>query len=263
MVLTGIGKGRGRDRPEDGSPGVVRSFPIVLSIIALTACQHARAAPSDPGSSVQRGIQTTGVGSYDADPDLAVLMLGVTVERAKSAAAARTEAAEAMSALVEKLQSLGIPDRDIRTTSIRIDADYRFEDRERKLVGYRADERIELKVRELDRVGEFIDRAMNSIGDRGRLDGLRFELSDPAAAQSKARAAAVAAAKASAKELAAALDLKLGPAVEVVELSGAAGPSPEPSGGPQLRAMAEASTPVSAGTLSVQVAVRVRWTLAN
>ena len=240
----------------------MRSSAFATCFLVMAACEHAQAAGPSEAAPV-RGIQTTGVGTFEAEPDMAILMLGVSVKRANSAGAARTEAAEAMTALVEKLKSLGIPGRDIRTTSIRIDADYRFEDQERKLVGYRADERIEVKVRELDRVGEFIDRSMASVGDRGRLDGLRFELSDPAAVQSKARAAAVDAAEASAKELAAALDLRLGPAVEVVELSEASGPSPEFSGGPQVRAMAESSTPVSAGTLSVEVAVRVRWTLAD
>ncbi|MEM1022903.1 MAG: SIMPL domain-containing protein [Myxococcota bacterium] len=239
----------------------MRLLSFLFAVLATTACQHARAADPE-GHRPTGGLQTTGVGTWEAEPDLAVLMMGVSVERARSAAQARTEAATAMAALVQRLLGLGIPDRDLKTTSIRIDADYRFEDRVRRLVGYRADMRIEVRVRELDRVGEFIDRGMAAIGDRGRLDGLRFELANPAAAQSEARAAAVAAARASAEELAKALGVKMGPAMEVIELSGAQG-VPTPSSGVQLRAMAESSTPVSPGTLSVRVVVQVRWALAN
>ena len=90
-----------------------------------------------------------------------------------------------------------------------------------KIVGYIISEQVQVTVRDLDKAGDVVDAATA----KGATDvnGISFELADPAKAQDDARAAAVTAARTSAQAMASAAHVTLG---AVVSISDASAPTP-------------------------------------
>jgi uncharacterized protein YggE len=141
------------------------------------------------------GIHVTGTGVVKAQPDLAVVSLGVEAT-AKSVAEAREEAARAMSAVVAALHAAGVADRDIATRYFSIQPQYEYRSStfggESVLVGYRVSNQVTAKVRDLDEVGSVVDAAALAGGDNARVNGISFSLEDGAAAEQQARELALA-----------------------------------------------------------------------
>src|SRR5690606_34566297 len=104
--------------------------------------------------------------------------------------------------MLEQLRGLSIDEDDIRTAQLNVGPDYTYGEGGRRLVGYVATSTIEVRMTQLDAIGRAIDATIGAGGDDTRLDGLRFELSDPEAARGEARVLAVANARRRAEQLA-------------------------------------------------------------
>ena len=211
---------------------------------------------NDDGAS---GISISGQGVAVAAPDIASLSLGVST-LAATARQARDDAAASMSDLIASLTDNGIAEEDYHTSqfSIEPDVDYRSNG-EQVIRGYRVTSLLSVTVRDLDRVGEVIDDAVDAVGDPIRVQGVSFSIESLAALQSEARAQAMADAKAKAGELAELAGVDLGKPVAVSESS---------SGGlpPVIFRAAEATTdietPISPGQLEVTVTVQVTYAIS-
>jgi len=211
---------------------------------------------NDDGAS---GISISGQGVAVAAPDIASLSLGVSTLTA-TARQARDDAAASMSDLIASLTDNGIAEEDYHTSqfSIEPDVDYRSNG-EQVIRGYRVTSLLSVTVRDLDRVGEVIDDAVDAVGDPIRVQGVSFSIESLAALQSEARAQAMADAKAKAEELAELAGVDLGKPVAVSESS---------SGGlpPVIFRAAEATTdietPISPGQLEVTVTVQVTYAIS-
>ena len=91
----------------------------------IGASVYERLIQGSLGTSTSRdvGIWVTGRGEASAEPNLAVLNLGVEAF-ARTVAEARTDAASAMGRILEVVNSRGIADRDIQTRFFNINARY-------------------------------------------------------------------------------------------------------------------------------------------
>jgi uncharacterized protein YggE len=235
----------------------MRSTLWLAVVLTFSACGAPRAAVTTPEGEAH-GIVVTGRGEVDVPPDVAVVSIGVDVRR-PTVAEAREVAARAQTGVIEALRRAGVGDADVRTTELAIQPDYEHTPVGRRLLGYTARNVVEARVRDLDRVQRAIDDAVAAGGDETRLDGLRFELDDPAAARRRARAEAIEAARADAEQIASSLGVRLGEPIAVEEVGG---------GGPQPMMMARmeaaqpaAETPIEPGSTRVTVEVRVRWAM--
>ena len=187
--------------PPSGSAGV--STEALASLLA-----------DDGGVS---GISVSGQGVAAAAPDIASLSLGVST-LADTARQARDNAAAGMTDLIASLTDNGIAEEDYHTSQFSIDpeVDYR-PNGEQVLRGYRVTSVLSVTVRDLDRVGEVIDDAVDAVGDPIQVQGVTFSIESPAALQSGARAQAMADAKAKAEELAELAGVGLGKPITISE----------------------------------------------
>ena len=156
----------------------------VVGLVLLAGCagplQSTGAdAPDDDGTTVV----TTGTGSVTADADLAVLQVAV-VAVADTADAARSDAANRSTALVDALVDAGVPEDAITTDGYSLTAQY---GEEREVTGYRAAHsyRVELPP---DEAGAAIDTAVSAADAEVR--GVSFTLAPETRAELREQAVA-------------------------------------------------------------------------
>lgn len=238
--------------------GMYRRATWILALLLASGCGATAARPVVVSSdATAQGIEVTGRGEAREAPDVAVFVIGVEAER-PTVADAREEAATAATAVLAALRGAGVSGEDVQTTEVSIRPDYEHTPVGRQLRGYVASNRVEVRVRDLDRVQQAIDTAITAGGDRVRLDSLSFELSQPEAAQQRARARAIEDARLGARQIADELGVALGEPLSVEEVSSEAVR-------PIAMRMAEAGapTPIQPGTSEVAVEVRVRWAIGE
>ena len=202
------------------------------------------------------GIWVTGNGKVTADPDLAILTLGVEARR-QTISAARSDAAQAMTSIMYSLMKQGVVENDIRTIRFSIQPDYKYDERTRRqiLTGYQVSNTVTVKIRDLDSVGDVIDASASAGGDTTRIQGIQFTIENPAALESQAREKAVKDALAKAQQFATLTGVSLGKLVYITEDSTYVRPIPV-SRAMSMDAVAGAPTPISSGELDVQVSIK-------
>ncbi len=233
-----------------------------IAALLLAACSNGQdTAPSSAGgANGASGIQVNGAGKVEIRADVAILALGVE-GYAETVAEARATAANALAAMLDALRAQGVADADIQTRHFSIQAEYDWVERldgrgsERVLTGYRVDNVVSIKVRDLDRTGAVIDAAAAAGGDATRIDGVSFDVEDRSAAEAEARALALRDAIAKADQFAAEAGVTRGQLVHLAETSYA---SPLFARAEPLAAADSfgAPTPVIPGSLEVAATVQ-------
>ncbi len=246
---------------------------LVLSS-ALLGCKAGGAPPGAPppeaagvGSMVfpyqATGIQVTGQGQVKVKPDLALINLGVEAQ-AKTAAEARSQAAEVMSQVLKTLQKNGVAQRDIRTYQFSIQPvrEYDQEAKREVLLGFRVSNLVTAKVREVEKAGEILDAVVEAGGDFVRVQGISFQVENPKPFYAQARKEAMAEAMAKAQELAQLAGVKLGKPTYISESTGYYYPRPityfKAEGAPLP---APTPTPISPGEQTISLTVQVTFAI--
>ncbi|MCK2220640.1 SIMPL domain-containing protein [Actinomadura sp. ATCC 31491] len=157
-------------------------------------------------------ITVVGEGAVLAAPDVLRLFAGVEARR-PSAAEAYTATRAAAARLAAALREEGVADEDVRTVELSLGPEYEAYP---KVSAYRASQGVEVVARDLARADRLID-TVAGVGEEARLNGLAFELSDPAAALREARARAFRDAAAKAAQYAELAGRPLGRVVSVSE----------------------------------------------
>jgi hypothetical protein len=210
----------------------------------------------------KRTLNVSGTGEATAQPDAAVVTLGVTTE-AEEAGDALTDNNTAMAAVVEALRDLGVESRDIQTQTIRLSPRYeRPAPRQgvtppAELVGFTASNLVQVRVRRLANLGELLDAVVQAGGNQ--IQGIRFEITDRSELYDQAREAAWQNALAKAEQLADLAGAELGPVVTISESSYT--PARYEERAMAFAADAGGSVPVEAGEESVQISLQVTWSL--
>lgn len=210
--MNGISYLAGRGKPlEKFRAAVVLALALAL-VSGVPAAGQGRAEGPQ--------IVVTGRGEVTAAPDIATLRLGVE-SRAEMAAAALEAARDGMDAVLSALAGAGVAEADIRTTDLSLDPIFAEASRpgaEGEVTGYVATNLAHVRIRRIDRVGEFIDAAAAAGANSFR--GLDFDLADPSMALDEARSGAVADAARRARVLAEAAGVSLGPIRSITEGGG-------------------------------------------
>lgn len=226
--------------------------------------QAAGQTQTEDGRSL-RTISVSGTGQAAARPDVAVIRVGVETE-AEEASAALTQNSERMQAVVEALQEAGLPPEDIQTQTVQLQPRHqegppqpgiepaRGSPGPPELVSYRAVNIVEARIRDLGELGQLLDSAVQAGGNR--VEGIRFEVSDPAQLLEEARAAAWEDARGKADQLVELAGAELGEVWSIREFSST--PRPVSSGMMQEAAMA---VPIEPGSQTIEVRLEVTWLL--
>jgi uncharacterized protein YggE len=233
-----------------------RLLPLGLAALIMAPVPAAFAQQTQPPR-----IVVVGEGESAIAPDLAMVSLTVMRE-AKTAREALDSANSAMSAVVEALQAAGIAERDVQTGGLQISPRYNFLNRTdgtqtSELVGYQVSNTLSVRVRELDKTGEIIDKAVSLGVNQGA--GIVFANEDPSKALTEARRRAVADATEKARTLSEAAGVGLGRAIEISDQNFAA--PPMPIAGRSLASPAAAAVPIEAGENAYRVQVTVTFEL--
>ncbi|TKJ31262.1 MAG: hypothetical protein CEE40_01785 [Chloroflexi bacterium B3_Chlor] len=155
----------------------------------------------------ERGIMVMGEGKASAEPDLAMITIGVET-RAGTANTAAEENTRRMAQVMDALQRREIADEDIQTVDYSIRAEIDWDDDERRVIGYVVSNSVRVKVRDVDQVGDVLD----AVTDAGanNIHGIQFTFDDPSELREQARAEAMADARGKAEALATLAGVGLG-----------------------------------------------------
>jgi uncharacterized protein YggE len=161
-----------------------------------------------------------------ASPDLALVSLSVVTEKKTVQEAVQKNTVD-MNAVIASVKALGVEEKDIKTTNFYISPRYEYDTRkcdvyssycpsgERLLVGYDVNQSLQVKIRDLTKIGDIIQGATeagaNQAGD------LQFTIENEDALKAQARSAAIEEAKAKAKVLAKELGVRLAKVVSFSE----------------------------------------------
>jgi uncharacterized protein YggE len=228
--------------------------------LALAASLAFPAMASAADSAKAPRIVVSGEGEAAIAPDIALLSLSVMRE-AKTARAALDANNDAMAAVIAAMKTFGIAERDLQTAGIQINPRYNYTNKpdgsqEAELIAYQVTNTLSVRVRDIDKTGEVLDKAVSLGVNQG--GGISFTNEDPAAAVTEARKKAVADAIAKAKVLAGAAGVSVGRVLEITDQ--AVAPSPMPISAKGFD-MARASVPVQAGENAYNVQVNVTFEL--
>ena len=231
--------------------------PVSPSSVQISSPVYS--APLLQVASSQAGIWVTGEGTIALEPDLALLNIGVETE-ATTVAAARQQAANAMTAIVEAVKAHGLADRDIQTRSFSIYPRYDYLERTQVLAGYRVSNSVTIKIRDIDGIGVIIDDVADAGGDATRINGISFTVEDPEPFITQLREAAVNDALAKAQHFATLAGVSLGRLVYISE-TGTGSPVSRDFGGAvmEMAAPSAAPTPVSVGELELSMTVQAAF----
>ena len=171
-----------------------------------------------------RTIVVTGVGEASRAPDMATMTIGVETEGATAAEALRRNSAQ-MDVTMKSLKDAGVSSKDIQTSQISVGAryDYSQDGKPPRIIGYQATNSLTVKLKDLDKAGAIIDRAIG-VG-ANRLDSIAFGFDDPKPIMNDARRAAVVDGRDKAKLYADAAGVKLG---QLMSISDSFGYQPGP-----------------------------------
>jgi uncharacterized protein YggE len=231
-----------------------------ISALALAAAMALPAAAQAADTPPPPRVIVLGEGEATAKPDMALLSLSVMREAATARAALDADN-DAMAAVIAAMKASGIEERDLQTAGIQINPRYDYSNKpdgsqEAKLVAYQVTNTLSVRVRDIARSGEILDKAVSLGVNQG--GGISFTNEDPSATITEARKKAVADAVAKARTLAEAAGVKLGRVVEISEASYA--PPPQPYLAKSMRADA-AAVPVEAGENAYKVQVNMTFEL--
>lgn len=239
---------------------ILRPLVLALSLaIALPMTANAQ-TPADISIAAPQGTLLSVSASAEATrvPDIATISTGVVTQAADANAAMRANAVQ-MDKVMAAIRASGIAERDIQTSGINLNPQYKYvENQPPSIVGYQASNNVNVKVRDLSKLGKVLDAFVAN--GANQINGPSFEVDRPDEAYDEARLAALKKARARAETYAAALGMKV---QRIVSINEGGGSMPQPM--PRMRAMAMDSmakeTSVSPGEASLSVSIDVVFEL--
>lgn len=194
-------------------------------------------------------------------PDVATLSTGVVTRDADANAAMRANAAQ-MDKVMAAIRAAGVAERDTRTSGVNLNPDYRYqENKAPEITGYQASNTVEIKVRDLAKLGKVLDSLVAS--GANQINGPSFEIDQPEAVYDQARQAALKKAQARATMYAESLGLRVRRIVSISEGGGFQPPRPMPMMAMAARGKAEADTAISPGETTLTANLDVVFELGK
>ncbi len=203
----------------------------------------------------QRTMTVQGVGVATLAPDIARFDVGLR-EEGRQVRAIQQSVARRTETVLSAIKRHSIAERDLQTTEYTISPEYDYRDGTQSFRGYAVSTAIRVTVRAVGQVGDLLE-AVTEAGAT-TIGQIIFGLADPEQANRLARAEAVRNARARAEELAAAVDVTLGPVITISDLTYA--PDAPIQAFAQTRAL-RAAPPIQTGETGVGATVTITYAL--
>ncbi len=164
-------------------------------------------------------FSATGTGKATAVPNTALLYLGVT-KTSPTVLDAQNQVNTIANNLVSDLKSLGVEEKNIKTTNYSVSPDYDYSQGKQTAKGYTVTQSMEVRIKPIEKANSAIDAATKN--GANMVGSITFILDDETKKelQNKARKDAVKDAKEKAESLANAAGLRLGRIIDVQENGG-------------------------------------------
>lgn len=234
---------------------VLATLVSAAAFACLVPSVEAQTPQAQPAPFV--GIVVVGEGRVTVAPDYAQIASGVST-RGKTVKEASDANSKTMAAIIKALLESGVTQNDVQTSRFSVQPVYvpPAPNTEPKLAGYSVSNQLRAKIRQIDKLGEILDRLIAA----GATDvgNIAFLVSDPSKALDQAREAAIADARRKAEVYARAAGIRLGQVEWITEASGF---GPVPLRG-QGASAARAAVPIATGDDTLEVTVTVGFTIA-
>lgn len=236
-----------------------RQILTFLTLVLVSTLLMSTANAETIDNQRPRSIHVSGTGKVSVAPDKADLTLSVEIQ-AKTAEAARNQAAISMEALIKAVKKAGVAGKDIQTHSVSLYPNY-SPDTANKITGYQLTNQVAVCIRDISKASDIIDSAVKAGGNSTRVQGINFAVDNPESTLAEAREKAYANAKTKAEQYAKLAGLTLGSPLHISEGTDIP-PVPRPYA--EMRTMKSAmadgaSTPVQAGEQEVTVTVDIMF----
>lgn len=238
----------------------MKSSMFALLIAASLAAVPDSARAADPIAQPIAGTRLDIVASGEVTriPDLAIITAAV-VTKANTASAALSENSARMDRVIAALKHAGVADRDIQTSSISLNPDYRYPDNQApQLVDYSASNSVTVRFRDIARSGRILDSLVAE--GANQISGPDMTIEQPDQALDEARTKAVAAGRARAEIYARALGERVVRIVSISENEGSEMPPPRPYAQAAM-VRSSASTKIEPGEQKLRVTVSMVFDL--
>lgn len=245
-----------------------RRIPVTaLAILALALAFGSPAMTASAQTSVPTPVASDATllsvsarGQASRAPDIATISAGVVTQAPDANAAMRANAAQ-MTRVMDAIAKAGVAARDVQTAGISINPTWRHvENEEPRISGYSASNTVNVKVRDIARLGDVLDALVAS--GANNLNGPSFGIDQPEAVYDEARRKALEQARARADMYADALGLRVRRIVSISE--GAGFQQPRPMYAMRAVAMdAMESTPVATGENTLEANLEIVFELGR
>ncbi len=182
-------------------PRYLRSFPVLLAVIFMAACQPVTTQEKP------RTVTVTGEGEISAVPEIATVRMAVEA-RAAELGAAQQQAAKVIDDVLNLARELGIADEDIQTTQLHVQPEFDWNEGRQTLRGYLVQRSVRVELDDLAKLGPLVERAMRA--GVNNISEPELNVRDPRALHREVLKRAATDAKANAEALAQTLDTTLG-----------------------------------------------------
>lgn len=214
----------------------------------------AAATPTPVDGANARSITVVGQGAVKVKSDLAYVNFGVETSNA-DLSVAQAENATRMTAVLDRLKSLGIAEKDLQTSGYNVYP--RYDKQEGKPTGYSVQNHVRATVRDINKLGGTIDAAVAA--GANQVMGIGFDVADKTQAMQQAREAAVNDARARAEQYAKLVNGILGVPLRITE--SATVPVYDATTRTAAGAGPAAETPVPPGEGSISLTVQIAYEL--
>ena len=237
----------------------LRTFASIMTIAAVAGVVALAMPANGAGTTTDRYLTVTGVGTISVVPDAVRFNATVSVLGSTNAAAL-SSASKSSAAVRAALKAKGIAVKDIRSANISVYPEYNWtQEAGTKITGYRASQSFDVLIRKAADAGSIIEAVVTAGGDNVQLGGVIPTTINPSIATEDARAAAVANAKSKATSYAKLLGTSIGKVLFLEEQSSPVYSSPFPSA--KAGAADAAAIEIDLGEQDVTVTITVRWAL--
>jgi len=179
---------------------------LIIGAIAIVSILRDRIV-----SNPQWQVSVIGQGKMNYQPDIAIISMGVQIDKASTAIIALDQLNEKTDKIIEALKKIEVNEEAINTQGFTVYTHYDLINNISVATGYDASQQLSVKLKNIKDNNDLISQVINEASKAGanRVDGINFEVSNLEELKQQARLKAITDAKSKASVLADAAGIKL------------------------------------------------------
>lgn len=202
----------------------------VIALLAITSIVIVSIIRDRIVNNVQWQVTVTGQGKVSYTPDIALVTLGVQIDKAPTAQIALQRLNDAMAKILPAVKKAGIDPADIQTQNYSLLPQYDYKDSVSTVSGYNANQQLIVKIKNIGTDNQLVSKVIDEASKAGanQVLGVTFDVSNINDLKQQARILAITDARSKAGALAEAAHVHLGAVVGWYEnfLQGPGNPQP-------------------------------------